>query len=372
VSEALPRLLLVDDEPSVISAITRRLRGEYEAFSANDGAQALRVLEHAGEMDIIISDMRMPGMSGAALLADTCKIYPDMVRILLTGQTDFESAIAAVNEGQIFRFLVKPCPVELLRVQLKAALRQHELVIGERVLLEQTLRGAVQALSEVLSFSMPEAVGKASRIRQRARLLAERLGIQDMWRIEVAAILSQVGAVTLSPETASKLYRAQPLTAEEQSAVNRLPTIAVELLKPIPRLEAVRELILHGSAAIGGSVPRSLEAQVLRICADYDALHDSGLGATDALASLRRRPFDPDLLTALAKLVTDENEQGRVVQVSIGELRDGMVLDEDLYGSTGTLLLARGHSIKATVIDRLRAMRSNLGTRQTVRVKLPN
>jgi HD-GYP domain-containing protein (c-di-GMP phosphodiesterase class II) len=257
-------------------------------------------------------------------------------------------------------------------VQLKAALRQHELVIGERVLLEQTLRGAVQALSEVLSFSMPEAVGKASRIRQRARLLAERLGIQDMWRIEVAAILSQVGAVTLSPETASKLYRAQPLTAEEQSAVNRLPTIAVELLKPIPRLEAVRELILHGSAAIGGSVPRSLEAQVLRICADYDALHDSGLGATDALASLRRRPFDPDLLTALAKLVTDENEQGRVVQVSIGELRDGMVLDEDLYGSTGTLLLARGHSIKATVIDRLRAMRSNLGTRQTVRVKLPN
>src|ERR1700753_691356 len=98
----LPRLLLVDDEPNIIEGITRRLRRDYQIFSAGDGAQALKLLEHEGEMHIIVSDMRMPVMGGAVLLAATCKLYPDMVRILLTGHTDLDAAISAVNDDQIF------------------------------------------------------------------------------------------------------------------------------------------------------------------------------------------------------------------------------------------------------------------------------
>lgn len=369
-TQALPRLLLVDDEPNLIAGISRRLRTEYEIFSANSAAEALRVLEQQGAMNVIMSDMRMPVMSGAALLAETCKLYPDMVRMLLTGQADVESAIMAVNEGQIFRFLLKPCATDLLRVHLKAACRLHELVTGERVLLEQTLKGAVTALSEVLSWALPEAFGKATRVRQRASKLATRMGIQDVWQIEVAATLSQVGAVTLSPETATKLYRSQPLSAEEQAAVNRLPAIAVELLKHIPRLESVRELITLGSANESVSIPRSREAQVLRACVEYDSLQDTGLTTADALASMGRRPYDPELLTALGAMVADETTCARVVEVALSELREGMVLAEDLYGATGTLLLARGYSVKTTVIERLRAMRPNLGGRQMLRVTL--
>jgi CheY-like chemotaxis protein len=367
----LPRLLLVDDEPNVIEGITRRLRRDYQIFSAGDGAQALKLLEQEGEMHIIVSDMRMPVMSGAALLAATCKLYPDMVRILLTGQTDLDAAISAVNDGQIFRFLVKPCPSEVLRLQLSAALRQHELVNSERVLLEQTLHGAVHVLSEVLSLAMPEAFGKATRIRQRAKQLAESVGIRDTWRIEVAATLSQVGSVTLSAETATKLYRSQELTAEEHSAVERLPAIAVELLKSIPRLETVCELVTLGFGT-SNSVPRALEAQALRLSVEYEALHDSGLAGTDAVARLRRRGFENALLDALAGLVADESSRVRIVEVSMIELRDGMVLAEDIYGMSGTLLLARGHRIKVNVIERLRAMRPNLGSRQTLRVILPD
>jgi DNA-binding response OmpR family regulator len=370
--ESLPRILLVDDEPNVVDGLRRRLRSEYEVFAANDGASALRLLEQQGEMQVIVSDMRMPGMNGAALLSETCKLYPDMVRMLLTGQTDLQSAITAVNEGQIFRFLVKPCPGDVMRVQLKAALRQHQLLASERVLLEQTLRGAVHALSEVLALAMPEAFGRATRVRQRARLLAERVGIQDLWRIEVAATLSQVGAVTLSSETATKLYRAEALTAAEQAAVDQLPTIALELLEKIPRLEAVKELIALGFAAKGGTVPRALEAQALRICVEYDALHDSGMAGADALVSLQRRGFDADLLTGLTNMVAAETSSGRVMDVSIHELSDGMVLAEDVFAANGTLLLARGHAVKANVINRLRAMGPNLGNRQKLRVKLPD
>jgi DNA-binding response OmpR family regulator len=370
--DKLPRLLLVDDEPNVIEGIARRLRREFEIFSAGDGASALRLLEQNGEMQIVISDMRMPGMSGAALLAETCRLYPDMVRMLLTGQTDLDSAIAAINEGQIFRFLIKPCSAELLRLQLKAALRQHELLVGERVLLEQTLRGAVHALTEVLSMAMPEAFGKASRVRQRAQQLGQRVGIHDLWRIEVAATLSQVGAGTLSSETATKLYHSSPLTPDEQAAVDRLPAIAAEVLKPIPRLEGVRELITLGFAPKNSTVPKALEAQVLRVCVEYDALHASGLSGADALGLLQRRGFEPELLTALTELVTAENTGSRVVELTLNELRDGMVLAEDVYGTSGTLLLARGHAVKANVIERLRIMRANLSGRQTLRVRLPD
>lgn len=367
----MPRLLLVDDEPNVIEGIMRRLRREYEIFCANDGAQALRVLEQQGEMHVIVTDMRMPVMNGAALLAQVAKIYPDMVRVLLTGQADLASAISAVNDGQIFRFLVKPCPSDVLREQLKAAMRQHELVTCERVLLEQTLRGAVQTLSDVLALAMPEAFGRATRMRERVRLLAQAVGIPDVWRVEVAATLSQIGAVSLSGEIASKLYHGKELNAEEQAAVDRVPATAIELLKPIARLSSVCELIAAGFSPERQGVPSSLEAQALRVSTEYDALHAAGMPARDALAQLQERGFDATLVTALSSLVSDETVKGGLVDVSFKELRSGMVLAEDVYSTHGTLILARGHTIRANVVERLRALQSSLGGRQTLRVRLP-
>jgi CheY-like chemotaxis protein len=368
---ALPRLLLVDDEPNVIEGITRRLRREFEIFCANDGAHALRVLEQHGEMHVIVTDMRMPVMNGAVLLAQVAKIYPDMVRVLLTGQADLPSAISAVNDGQVFRFLVKPCPSELLREQLKAALRQHELVTSERVLLEQTLRGAVQTLSDVLALAMPEAFGRATRLRERVRLLAQSVGIPDAWRVEVAATLSQIGAVSLPNEVASKLYHGKTLTHDEQAIVDRMPAAAIELLKPIARLSSVCELIAAGFSPARQGVPSSLEAQALRVSTDYDSLHAAGVPPHDALAQLQSRGFDAALVAALSSLVSNETVKGALADVSFKELRSGMVLAEDVYSTSGTLILARGHTIRANVVERLRALQSSLGGRQTLRVRLP-
>ncbi|MET0389767.1 MAG: HD domain-containing phosphohydrolase [Polyangiales bacterium] len=365
-----PRLLLVDDEPNVVEGIMRKLRREFSIFSANDGRQALKVLEQQGEMHVIVTDMRMPLMSGAQLLAEVAKLYPDMVRILLTGQADLNSAISAVNDGQIFRFLVKPCPSEVLRVQLQAALRQHELVTSERVLLEQTLRGAVQTLSDVLALALPEAFGRATRLRERARTLAEAVGIRDAWRVEVAATLSQIGAVSLSSEIVTKLYHGKTLTSDEQVAVDKLPAIAIDLLKPIARLSTVCELISLGFSPDKPSVPASLEAQVLRVSTDFDALYAAGRAVPDAINELQKRGFDPGLLASLSTLAANETAHRGLMDVSFRDLQAGMVLAEDVYSTSGTLILARGHAIRANVIERLRALQGTLGGRHTLRVRL--
>ena len=368
----LPRLLLVDDEPNVIEGISRRLRREYEIFSANDGVRALRLLEQEGEMHIIVSDMRMPNMNGAQLLSEVRQGYPDMVRILLTGQADMTSAIAAVNEGQIFRFLTKPCPSEVVRAALQSAMRQHDLVNAERVLLEKTLRGALQVLSEVLALAMPEAFGKATRIRNHASAVAKASGINEVWRIEVAATLSQVGAITLEPSVATKLYHGERLTTEEQAAVDRLPSFARELLKTIPRLEPVCELIGYGFGADPTRVPPSSEAQVLRLCADFDKLSATTRSTAEVLTKMQQHTqgYDPAVMKAFLELTAKESNNAKLIEVNLYELRDGMVLADDVYSSSGTLLLARGQCVRANVNARLQSMRSALGAKHTVRVRL--
>jgi response regulator RpfG family c-di-GMP phosphodiesterase len=371
---ALPRLLLVDDEPNVIEGISTRLRREYAIFSANDGAQALRLLEREGEMHIIVSDMRMPNMDGAQLLSKVRQWYPDMIRILLTGHADMHSAIAAVNEGQIFRFLTKPCPAETVRAALQAAMRQRQLVDAEHELLEKTLRGSLRALSEVLALAMPEAFGVATRIRNHATAVANAVGLGEVWRLEAAATLSQVGAITLEPSVATKLYQGEPLSTEEQAAVDRLPAVAVELLKTIPRLEPVCELIEFGFGSKHRGVPPSTEAQVLRLCAEFDAISTHTRSTAEALAKLQQQShgYDPAVLKAFFELMAKESSTVRLVEVNLFELRDGMVLADDVYSSTGTLLLARGQRVRSNVIARLQSMRSTFGTKQTVRVRLQN
>jgi CheY-like chemotaxis protein len=372
VTTRLPRVLLVDDEPNVIEGLTRRLRRDYEIFSANDGTQALRLLEQEGEMDVIISDMRMPNMNGAQLLAEVRRWYPDMVRILLTGQSDLESAIQAVNEGQIFRFLAKPCPADIVKAVLVTAMRQHELVTAERVLLEKTLRGALHMLSEVLALAMPEAFGKATRIRTHAAALAKAVGLEDAWRIEAAATLSQVGAITLSPAVASKLYHGERLTAEEQAAIAKLPTFAIELLSTIPRLEPVCDLIAMCFAAEPNKVPASTEAQVLKLCADFDTLSTTMKSGVEAAVQMQADlvGYDPEVLQAFFQTINHDVLGGRLIEAAVNELRDGMVLAEDLYSTSGTLLLARGQRVRGNVIARLQSMKNTLGHKQVVKVRL--
>src|SRR5277367_1721946 len=107
--ENLPAVLCVDDEPRVVDGLAVQLRKDYRILTAHGGLAALRTLKEGAAPAVIVSDMRMPGMDGATLLKHVKNLYPETTRILLTGETGRDAAIAAVNEGQIFRFLTKPC-----------------------------------------------------------------------------------------------------------------------------------------------------------------------------------------------------------------------------------------------------------------------
>ena len=119
------RVLFVDDEPNILDSIRRQLRKSYDIVTATSGIEALALLKATGPVALVISDMRMPGMNGAELLTTIRDDYPETVRMILSGQADLESTIAAINDGHVFRFLTKPCHEEGLRRAVNAGLEQY-------------------------------------------------------------------------------------------------------------------------------------------------------------------------------------------------------------------------------------------------------
>jgi DNA-binding NtrC family response regulator len=183
------RILCVDDEPQVLSALRRGLSEDYEVQTANGGAPAIELLGSNVTFAVIMSDMRMPGMDGAKLLSWARAHCPDSTRILLTGYADVDSAISAVNDGNIFRFLVKPCPEETLRQALEAGVEQYRLITAERELLEQTLGGALGALMDVIGLVAPELHVRSSRLEQLVQRVVTRRGLSPAWVYQTAARL---------------------------------------------------------------------------------------------------------------------------------------------------------------------------------------
>src|SRR5581483_1037494 len=129
---ARPRILCVDDEPYVLESLRDTLRRSFDVLTAGGGPEALEKLNaEPGEYAVIISDMRMPVMSGSSFLRESRRIAPDAARILLTGYADLDAAISAVNDAQLFRFLTKPCEPEQLLRACTAGLLQHRLQTAE-------------------------------------------------------------------------------------------------------------------------------------------------------------------------------------------------------------------------------------------------
>jgi response regulator RpfG family c-di-GMP phosphodiesterase len=253
----------------------------------------------------------MPGMNGVELLANVKRLSPDTVRILLTGQADLDAAIAAVNEGNIFRFLTKPCPQVILRKTLDAALEQHRLQVAEKEILQETLTGTVAILVEILSAIRPAAFGRASRIRQHVHVLAAELNLPDSWEFEAAAMLSQIGCISVDPGVLKRYYAGEELDGADRRHLLAQASVGRNLLCRVPRLEAVAQMVerqYQNWQSCSHSGPKAhliaMGAQMLRAALEFDRLTGAGRSAGEALAAMRRaeREYHPDLLAALDKL----------------------------------------------------------------------
>ena len=357
----LPRVLCVDDEPAVLEGLALQLRRLAEVVPANSGAEALALLRSSGPFAVLISDMRMPGMNGIAVLERARRIAPDTVRILLTGHADLDVALAAVNRLQLWRFLVKPCPRDKLHSAVIDGVAQNRLLEAERTLLDETLRGAVRTLVEVLEVAHPRAFGRARRIQRYARLMAASLGVADAWHLEVAASLSQLGCVSLSDETVGRLHAGKPLTEREQVLAARVPQVSAELLGHIPRLEPVRAVLKW----MGRSSPRRLEvvsngelsashkAELVALAAEVVALETQGMKRNVAIAAVREGncEYAEHVLDGLI-LALKRRRRTLVCALTVGELQEGMTLVEDLRTRDGVVLVAKGYELTQSFVRR--------------------
>ena len=378
---AKPALLCVDDEPLVLEGLTLHLRRAFTLTTATSGAAGLEVLKQKGPFAIVMSDMRMPGMNGAEFLSKVREQFPETVRVLLTGQSDLPSAIAAVNDGQIFRFLTKPCAPDILLSALGAAAKQYELLTSEKVLLEQTLLGSIKTLTDVLSLANPAAFGRANRAKQfMGQLLAEMQRPSD-WECDVAALLSQIGCVTIPAETLDRMYDGSQLTAEEQTMAARLPTVAVQLLASIPRLEAVRDMLAHmddyyepakpGQAKRGDAIPWG--ARALKVILDYLTLEARSGSGAQALETMRTRKgwYDPSILQPFAEVAARSTSAVEVRHVVVRELRQGMILRDNVFTKNGMLLVTKGHEVTPGLLERIANFSRKMGVREPISVTIP-
>jgi len=374
----LPRVLCVDDDSNLLDGLARSLRGHYKVETATEATVALESLKTVEPYSVVISDQRMPRMDGVTFLSHIRAQAPGTVRVLLTGQADMESAIAAVNEGNIFRFLTKPCSTTVLLKALSACMEQHRLIVAEKVLLEQTLRGSIKALIDILSLANPIAFGRATRVRHSVEQLLTHFEIRERWTVEVAAMLSQIGCVTHPPATVEKLYKSHPLSPSEQEMVDRMPAFVDKCLSNIPRIEPVREILhlyprqfnnrTNGSAS-GPTSELPWGARALRLALDLDSLESGENRAEHPLAILRGRAglYDQVILEAFAKLRGDSQDV-RMLELQIRDLKIGMVFGEDLKSSSGLLLVARGQEVTTGLLERLRNFPADVANKQIVRM----
>jgi response regulator RpfG family c-di-GMP phosphodiesterase len=356
-------ILLVDDEVAILDGLRRQLRKKFTVHTANSGAEALEVLK-TERVAVVVSDMRMPQMDGAALLSRVRQLHPNVVRILLTGQADTQSAITAVNEGQIYRFLTKPCPPEVLLEELGSAVELNRLVTAEKELMATTLRRTVEALMSTLSLAQPAAFGRAVRVTRVMTELAEALQVEEPWELEVTAMLSHLGAVTLPPNVLAKLDDGRPLTEDEALMAGRVSQVSRDLLAAIPRLESVAEAVGwhrarydgQGSALgtpSGDDLP--LAARILRVAADFETGMAQRPSVQATISALRgdAGAYDPRVLEALAACHDVSDVSGPPQDVDVADLKPGMVVFDDVLTTDDVLLISRGTVVTDTLVLRL-------------------
>ena len=344
------KILLVDDEPLVLDSLRRELAFRFTIDTAPNGFEALRKIQAGDTFAVVVSDFRMPRMDGAQLLARVAELAPETIRIMLTGNADLQTAVEAINEGHIFRFLVKPCSGDQLIRSIEAGLRQHQLVIAEKSLLENTLTETANMLTEVLTIVNPRAYGRAMRIQELVAHLVKQLNIKDGWQYEMAASLSQLGWIIFPPQMLDKLISNKALTPTEQAIFDRHPITAGKLLEKIPRLELVARMIAGQERPIdqlnldpgqGDAYAVDFGSHMLKICVEYDRLLLQGMMHDRILAHLfeDRVNYRPEILQSLDVLrsYTAPPEEHTIEEITLDQLDTNMILVEpvmDNYGNT--------------------------------------
>ncbi len=400
-------LLFVDDEQNILSSLKRLFRPTgHKIIIALGGAAALAVLEKE-KVDLVVSDMRMPEMDGAALLTQIAKKYPDTMRILLTGYADIESTIRAVNEGNIYKYISKPWEDNDIKITVQHALEtKHLQAERDRLLaltkkqndelkdLNQNLEIKVQQRTEELSLAHESlrksyfssiktfsnlielregaVSGHSKRVAEDAQKVAKQLGLdkEQVQQVFFAALLHDIGKICLSDELIRKPFNS--LAPIDKKAVAKHPVLGDALLMSFgPLHDAAKMIRSHHEYLDGSGYPDRLEgdeiplgAKILSVVNDYDALQNGGLvpkrltpeESRQYLVSNRGRLYDAKVVDAYVGKDADVEKPIRAPEIKVEEkdLKVGMVLSRDLMTKGGILVLSEGYILDEGLIAKIR------------------
>ena len=415
-------VLCVDDEPNMLAALKRSLRsGGFGVLTAESGAQAIEILGKL-PIDIVVSDMRMPGMDGSQLLEHVHREWPQVIRILLTGHAEHSATVAAINRGRIFRYLSKPwderdllaalhegterIALEREKVRLEALTRQQnaelrtlntelETRVVERTQelseanarLERSYLKTIKVFSNLLELRSGQLAGHGRRVAEVARDLARAMGLaEDVVRqVFVAGLLHEIGLIGMadkllgrpvmkySPEELSQ-YRTHPQVAEQS-------LLALDDMQPLlPMIRGHHERhdgTGYPDKLAGAAIP--LGARILAVADAYDDLQNGHvaevtLTAQEARILMRKgrgTQFDPEVLDVF--LQTMENaaaaEQTKDMVLPTAALTADMVLARDLVSSRGVLMLTASHRLTTSMIRKIREFELREGSKFEVHIK---
>ncbi len=354
------KILIVDDDENILTGYKRSLQRQFKVETAQGGEEGLKMISEVGPYAVVISDMRMPGMDGTSFFAQVRERFPESVRILLTGQANMADAVKVVNEGDIFRFLTKPCTVEHLSQAITDGLDFYGLRMSEKEVLNQTLKGIIKLLIDMMSLVNPWVFNRSIRVRKVAGKVASRLNLKDLWQVDVAALLSQIGCLTLPKELLKRKFDGLVLSKEEEELYNKRLRVGGDLLTNIPRLEEIAEGIAYQEKKFdGGGLPRDAVrgnkipflGRLLFAVHQYDELVEAGNSPENAVEKMYEDIawYDPDILAALNAEVMRVKEGFLIREINAGDIKVGMVLADDIRTKTDLLLVAKDQEISNTL-----------------------
>lgn len=349
--------------------------------------------------DLLFLDYRLGAHTGIEAFEDIQKIGFTNPVILLTGHGDEKTEVAALKAGMADYLTKGTLTTATLQRAISNVLEKHRMrqhnsdqsqrveaadrelfrrIRSEKEVLEQTLIGALEAMTQVLSIMNPEVFSRSIRIARYVTAIAKQMNLSVIWKLEVAALLSQIGFITFPPEILHNLARGKELSHQETLLYQQYPSIGADMIRKIPRMEKVAEIIEHQEHTFDDSASQTnpstipLESRILKVAIDLDALESSKHTKQQALDDLRThaKKYDPTVLNAL-RAISNKALPFKTKEVAMADLSPPMVLAEDIRAKSGAMVLPKGQPVTFTMLTRLHNFSLFQPIREPISVILP-
>lgn len=307
-------ILAVDDEKNNLSLIKRTLRSDYEILLASSGEEALRIVEEKGnEISLIVSDQKMPYMEGTDLFKKISEEHPDIIKILLTGHSNVDILVNAINECHLFQYILKPFEPEQLCMIVQNGIQTYEMSSSKTQILQdlsELFYKTIKSIAQALDAKDPYTHGHSMRVTLYALALSKKLNLSDemLEEIETTGLLHDIGKIAI-PEKI--LLKPGKLTDEEFEVIKTHPELGEKLVDGIDKLKIISNwLKSHHEKYDGTGYPEKLageaiplSSRIIAIADTYDAMtsnrsYRSALNHETAMSEILRcagTQFDPKL-----------------------------------------------------------------------------